>query len=220
MIKYAITVTYDDRYYDFDDWKYNICEDFDENVVVVATRDTNGVENASWWIDAKDVLSDIDYGDEEDFIYNNSGFCSKSKLKDIYALYEKEGSDTDDPEFIADVAMILYPFLNLKVSDIRGYHTSTDVVYVADAVDLDTLEDWWFGNIYLVSAYELDLDAMEEDEVDIEYLDLREVHDYGTEIAESDFQITQTEYMHLDDALQTFASDFGLSPEDCVLIEE
>ena len=36
------------------------------------------------------LTGDMAMQDEEDFIYNNSGFCSKSKLKDIYALYEKK----------------------------------------------------------------------------------------------------------------------------------
>ena len=230
MPKYAIIVTYntDDYYWINDDWKDQVGEDFDENVVIIGDRDSGSIEEASWWKDAKEIIDDVDsYLNDplDEYLDYMSGLCSEDKLRDIYEMYHRENLYTDDIDFIIKVVEIIYPFLSVEHDSIRGYHTGADVIYLADAIDISYLEDWYYGNIYVVDAFELDTEAMEEDEVDINDLSISDVRNYGESIGE-DFAITQTEYFNefyrLSDAeqLNKFASEFGLNPEDCTLVED
>lgn len=224
MIKYAITVTYvtDDMYWFDGYWKDEVCEEFDENVVIPEDRDHSGFEKASWWKDAKDVISDIDsyLYDWDELSEYCDGVCAKDKLKAIFDFYTENDYSTDDTEFIAEVARILYPFLNIEVGGIRGYHDSAEVVYNADELaDLDVLEDWFYGNIYEVTGYELDAESMAEDDIDAENMSVGEVEDYGT-VDEGSHPITSTEYFKYRHDAKEICSWFGYPEDETVVVED
>ena len=231
MAKFAIIVTYntDDYWWITDDWKEQVCEDFDENVVIIGNRDNSGIEEASWWQEAKtlsaDLADELWNADFDEYMDYHSGCCADDKLREIYDFYQEHDYNTDDTEFIMKVATILYPFLKLEQDRISGYHTGADVVYIKDSVDIDVLHDWYYGEIYVVDAYELDMEAIEEDEIDINDMSISEVKDYGESI-ESDFAIESTYYyknyyrLPYEDQLAKLADDLGLNPEDCVLVED
>ena len=218
MIKYAIVVKPADEYW-FDDWKSDVSEDFDENVVIIGQE-----ENASWWIDAKYIIEGIDnYAEMEDFISDNQHTCSRHKLSDIWELYQSWDGYSDDTEFIAEVAKILYPFMNIEVGGLRSYGDYADCIYNVDEVNFDYLQDWWAGSIYEVSAYELDPELMEEDEVEVSDLDSNNVEDYGSETEEGSFPLTDTDYWEMrksDGLLANLAQSFGYPKEECILIDD
>ena len=232
MPKYAIVVTYntDDYWWISDGWKDQVCEDFDENVVIIGDGYNSGsIEEASWWKDAKSLSSSLadelwnsDFGEYMDY---HHGECADDKLREIYDFFHSNDYATDDTDFIMKVAIILYPFLKLEQDRISGYHTWSDVIYVRDSIDIDILHDWYYGEIFVVDAYELDMESIEEDEVDINDMTISEVRDYGESIGE-DYAIESTyyykKYFRLSDKekLEQFASDLGLNPEDCVLVED
>ena len=231
MAKFAIIVTYniDDYWWVTDDWKDFVCEDFDENVVIIGDRDNSGIEEASWWQDAKSLSSDLAdelwNADFDEYMDYHSGYCADDKLREIYDFYQEHDYNTDDTEFIMKVATILYPFLKLEQDHISGYHTGADVVYVKGSIDIDVLHDWYYGEIYVVDAYELDMEAIEEGGIDINDMSISEVKDYGKSI-ESDFAIEYTYYhrnyyrLPHEEQLAKLANDLGLNPEDCVLVED
>ena len=218
MIKYAIVIKPAGDYW-FDDWKFEVSEDFDENVVIIGQE-----ENASWWIDAKYIIEGIDNYDEmEDFISDNQHTCSRHKLSDIGKLYQSWDGYSDDTEFIAEVAKILYPFMNIEVGSLDAYRESNECVYIANEVDASVLQDWWAGDVYAVSAYELDTELMEEDEVDISDLDSNNVEDYGSETEDGSFPLTDTDYWKMrnsDSLLANLAQAFGYPKEECILIDD
>lgn len=222
MTKYAITITYDQDGFFSQDY---LDDDYlRESVVIIGERGYEICADADWWKDANDIITDIGYDIDEpfdDYMENNSSLCAEDKLKDIYDVYHDNNWDTDDMEFIAKVAEILYPFLHLEVDSISGYHEYADVIYEQGAVDIDDLEDWVFGNIFLVDAYELDTAAMEEDGVAMDDLSIDDVQEYGTSV-EGTYPITETYYYHNHrepDFISKLASNFGLPAEDCIIVE-
>ena len=232
MAKFAIIVTYntDDYWWITDDWKDQVCEDFDENVVILGSdRNTGSIEEASWWQEAKTLSSDLAdelwNADFDEYMDYHSGCCADDKLREIYDFYQETDYNTDDTEFIMKVATVLYPFLKLEKDHISAYHEGADGIYIKDSIDIDTLHDWFFGEIYVVDAYELDMEAIEEDEIDINDMSISEVKDYGESI-ESDYAIESTYYyrdyyrLPYEEKLAKLAYELGLNPEDCVLVED
>ena len=230
MPKYAVVIKYntDEYYWDTDYWKDEVCEDFDEYVVIPDDNLRHDFQKASWWQDAKEIanlFADMwNYEDTDEFIADNSYICAKDKFLEIFDLYQKERYDYDDIDFVVAVANILFPFLNIEQGTIRGYHESEPVVYVADMVDLQVLEDWFFGNVYEVTGYELDTESMEEDEMSMEDLSVSDVEDmYGSLDSDAHYAIPDTYYYKLrsENALLTDAlANFGYPIEDTVLVED
>ena len=216
MIKYAIAIKSADDYW-FDDWKSEVSEDFDENVVII-----NQIEDASWWVDTKYIVDDIDnYSEMEDFISDNQHACSVHKLREIWELYQSWNGYSDDVEFIAKATNILYPFMPIEVGRLRSYGDYADCIYNADEIDFGYLQDWWAGSIYEVSAYELDTELMAEDEVEVSDLDSNNIDDYGSE--DGSFPLTDTSYWEMrnsDGLLANLAQQFGYSKEECILIDD
>lgn len=133
-----------------DEWKdYVLPETFDENVVLVGNDRMLEVENASWWNDAKNVITDLDsYFDGPEFKDEYAGDYSDEQLDAVLAAYDSWNGD-HPVEFTASIARILHPELQLEEATIRGYSQSDwqDVVYIKDSIDEDTLEAFYFGNL-------------------------------------------------------------------------
>lgn len=133
-----------------DEWKdYVLPETFDENVVLVGNNRMLEVENASWWNDAKNVITDLDsYFDGPEFKDEYAGDYSDEQLDAVLAAYDSWNGD-HPVEFTASIARILHPELQLEEATIRGYSQSDwqDVVYIKDSIDEDTLEAFYFGNL-------------------------------------------------------------------------
>lgn len=173
MAKYVVKLTgADESYWYGDDWKDYVCEDFDENVVIIGDRDHDAIEEASWWKDAKDIIDEAYHSsDAAELIDYHGREYSHDKLQEIFEMV-RDADDEEDPEFIMKVAEVLDPWLHLEYGgfrDGRGY--SVDVVYVADAVDLGILEDWYSGNIYEIELYDVSDKAFDdyEDDDDIDW---------------------------------------------------
>lgn len=151
-----ITITIDtDRNADWlygnnDEWKdYVLPETFDENVVLVGNDRMLEVENASWWNDAKNVITDLDsYFDGPEFKDEYAGDYSDEQLDAVLAAYDSWNGN-HPVEFTTSIARILHPELQLEEATIRGYTQSDwqDVVYIKDSIDEDTLEAFYFGKL-------------------------------------------------------------------------
>lgn len=145
----------DSWYWDSDEWKDFVCEDFDQNVVIVGNRENAGVEEAEWWRDADRVSSELDYAnDYEDFLYALEDEFPSNTLQAIWDLYLNDNMVND--EFRFEVAKILHPELQLESGTIRGsvQREWAYVYYVEGSVDLDVLADWYFGNVLDVELYD------------------------------------------------------------------
>jgi len=170
MSKYVVNIepTNDSFLWDSDDWKSYVCADFDENVVILG-RHINYAE-ASWWNSVEELLEEIPYDDEESFVSYNDDEYAEDKLHELYEMYSNwDGSD--EAEFKAKVAMLLYPGLDLTVSSINGFSQGdwAEVVYITDSVDEHILEDWFFGNVYDIRLYEISDEDVTEIESEGEY---------------------------------------------------
>lgn len=236
MKKYLVKVSFldDNWYWSGDDWKYEVCVDFDEHVVILEDRDNRGITEASWWGDAVSLVDNLDYYEsEEDFISDNAHEYAEDKLHDVWALYQKGDYYTDDTEFIVAVAEILDPSLKLEYTTISSYNGSADVVYEPDFVDVGVLSDWYFGEVREISLYELDEDALaealENGDVDIETdyrnglikidYDDSAVRDCYEPSDEGTTCISDTEYYKIPDKEAEFASWFGIPASDIEVYE-
>lgn len=164
MSKYKVTISpcNDTWLWTDGDWKEFVCEDFDENIVLVSnTRDTSNIELASWWNKAKNIIEELDnyYYDREEFINVFSDEYSEETLKRLYNAYD-EATMTDTVDFITEIALIVNPGLELDSHTIKGNVQSDwkDCICVKDSVDFDLLADWFFGNIIDVFCEEIDGD--------------------------------------------------------------
>lgn len=236
MKKYLVKVSTleDDWYWSGDDWKYEVCVDFDEHVVILEDRNHNGITEASWWLDAVSLVDNLDYWEiEADFISEYFREYAEDKLHEVWTLYQRGEYYTDDTEFIVAVAEILDPTLKLEYTTISGYNDSVDVVYESDIVDVDILSDWFFGEVREINLYELDEDALAEawdnGDIDIEtnyrnglikidYDDssVRDCYELSDEGATC---ISDTEYYKIPDKAAEFASWFGIPASDIEVYE-
>lgn len=130
-----------------EEWKYHVCENFDENVVLLKNREfSRSKTEAKWWLDAEKIAADLNMFDDDDFIDEYKDIYSEDKIENIL----KEAKRTnylDDPEFLMKIAMIINPSLELEMTTIRGYSQSDwrDVVYVKNMVDPRILEIFYFN---------------------------------------------------------------------------
>ena len=218
MTKYTVVIrpAWDDDFlYAGDEWKDFVCQDFDENVIILHNRYTQGYANASWWDDAKYIIEAIYNGyDLRDGDYDE---YSPDKLEAIQALYDAT-SDADDPEFIMQVAEILNPRLNRATTTIHGNTQSdwNDVIYVVGKVDPNILEDWYYGNIVEARLYMRDdADELEDDEDEYE-----DDEDYGDDI--DSMYLTSSEYWSIEGrgAEKKFAEMFNVPEEELTVVEE
>jgi len=149
-----ITINHDNAdlgfLYNNDEWKNYICDDFDEKVVCLRNREYSSIEEASWWVKAKQIIEDLDYNDYSlsDFISAYSDEYSKNQLRTIYEEYQKCYC-SDDVDFIISVCETIIPGLELDTTVARGYTQSEwiEIVYVKDSINIPTFEAYFFGQL-------------------------------------------------------------------------
>lgn len=148
-----ITINHDNAdlgfLYNNDEWKNYICDDFDEKVVCLRNREYSSIEEASWWINAKQIIEDLDCGYcLDDFISEYIGEYSEEQLEKIYKEYQK-CSYSDDTDFIMLVCQIINPSLELETAIAKGYVQSEwiEIVYIKDSINVSTFEAYFFGQL-------------------------------------------------------------------------
>lgn len=172
MIKYFVKLGQaPDFYWSSDEWKDFVCQDFDENVILLGNRDYRELAEASWWKDAEEIAEQFDYCAEVGDFIANLGEYSPDKLREIWDLYQTGKYYTDDTEFLIKIAEIIYPGIHLETGTIRGSMQGEwqDYVCVADEVDTNLLEDWYFGNVYDAALYEVNTEDLDEDDDPTDY---------------------------------------------------
>ena len=216
MSKYIVHIC--PEYNNYYDWEDNVCEDFYENVVIDLGRYNDEYEKASWWQDTEYIIRDIDNcNDQQDFVSYFRDEYAKDKLEDVYkAYYDWDGNDK--AEFYAKVAMIIFPGLDLVVDRINGCGRgdSADVVYVKDSLDINELEDWFYGDVYDIRLYEVSDEQYEEFLADgYDEDDIVELINYGDDIDGALLSYTELQRIQRDHGTkeQGFIEYFGL-PED------
>lgn len=215
MIRVKIEPAYDADWLYPDEWKWNVCSDFDENVVITGNNRYYEIEDASWWCDALSLINELDNyydGDIEEFVdISDSGF-SKAKICACARLYEDQiysgGGYSDDLEFIIEIAEILYPKLDLEYCTLRGSSQGewTDAVYVAGKVDSGILEDYFFENLVNINVYTVEVDEDGDEDEELEGSDT----------------ISYTEYRNIDD-IEQYVRDMGvvnIPPDEEIEIED
>lgn len=148
-----ITINHDNAdlsfLYNNDEWKNYICDDFDEKVVCLRNREYSSIEEASWWINAKQIIENLDCGYcLDDFIAEYIGDYSEEQLEKIYKEYQK-CRYSDDTDFIISVCQIINPSLELETAIAKGYVQSEwiEIVYIKDSIDVSTFEAYFFGQL-------------------------------------------------------------------------
>lgn len=146
-----ITITIEDTselswLYSNDQWKDYVCEDFDENVVLLGNRNNQEYAEAKWWIDAKDLISDLDQYYEDDIRDLFKDEFDEDTINRILDAYNKTDY-SDNIDFVIEIIQIMHPSLEIETSTIRGSSQSDwrDVVYVANKVNIRTLEQYYWG---------------------------------------------------------------------------
>ena len=144
-----------------DEWKDYVCEDFDENVVLTGNdRNISSIEKASWWIEAKNLIDEMDniiyyspnYSTGEitdsidEFIDTFKRDVDPDTLKKCADAYI-ECRYSDDPDFVMTIAKLLHPELSLEMSELHGYTQSewVDAIYNSANVNEDVLEAYVMG---------------------------------------------------------------------------
>lgn len=148
------TITFDEAgdlsfLYNHDEWKEYVCEDFDEKVVVIGNREYASIEEASWWNKAKELIADLDnYDWDVDDLMQYEDNYTKDQLERVYKAYQN-CRYSDDTEFIVEVAQIINPGLDLEQTTARGYNQSdwVEIVFVKDAIKVDTFAAYFFGQL-------------------------------------------------------------------------
>lgn len=153
----------DDYYWLSDEWKEYVRDDFDNNVVLTGNKDYDGVTEAYWWINAKFLVKDFDYAnDEEQFIEYGMDedlvnvLDLENKLHQIWG-YLSDGNYSSDDECIYVVAQILHNELPIESGTIRGnmQREWQNVYYIDDGqLNLSVLGDWYFGYVNSIEALE------------------------------------------------------------------
>ena len=216
MTKYTVKLEYleDNYYWNDDSWKDFVCQDFDENVVMLGNRDYSEITEASWFKDACELVDELDNYDDslEDLIDAYGDDYAADKLEDVYNAYQ-DCDRSDDPEFLIKVAKILYPHLDLVYTTIRGSNQGDwqDVIYVSGCLDEGILADWYFGNVYDANLYVRDEPLEDYDE-----------DDYGEH--DTSAVITDTEYWNMKHDFGSvekgFAELFGVPVDEITVIED
>lgn len=205
MIRVKVEPAYDSDWLYYDDaWKDYVCHDFDNKVVILTDSHHQDFCEADWWRDAcimDDALEEGYYDHSDDFgdyfveyygTYDISGI-SKGKATVCAKLYGEWEGDPTDTEFIVELAEILHPELDLEIDSIRGSVQGdyAEVIYVAGSIDVDVLEDYYFGNLVCISVYSVyeDDDGDEEEEHIVssemsysEYEDINDIEAYVRDI--------------------------------------
>ena len=133
--------------YQSDEWKEHVgCEDFDEEVVLFGNRDFYTCENASWYKETEEILTDIDcYG-----AYPAN--LSNEKIEKIAELYKNCRCTKD---IIFDVIKLLYPNDIFKSGTIRDCVQREWQNYIVKGnVDTDLLEAFYFGSVVDINVYD------------------------------------------------------------------
>ena len=177
MIRVKVKPDYDDitgLYGSSDEWKEWVCEDFDENVVIIGRNGLDSIEEASWWSEVLDVIDAISYvyGEDTDYAvsYYFDNYAADTTTEAQFAACLKladDASNLDSVEFMAEVAEILNPKLSFSYGHITGsvQGEEADVIYIDGSIDLQYLEDMYFGNLYIVDVYRV----IPEDDENMEY---------------------------------------------------
>lgn len=195
----------DDYYWSTDEWQSNIHPYFDEVAVITGNDDFAVVENARWWKDAKELVESLDgecYGDTSRFItyFSEEDEYATDKLEDVAEAYDN--ASKIDTDFILKVAEILYPWISLEHTTIRGNSQGewAELIYEDGEIDPSIAEDWYFGKVYeaLLADNETDPDGIEASAI-----------------------ITDTEYWRAYHNLEGyFAEMFGIPADEVTVIEE
>lgn len=240
MKRYLIMIdrTEDSWWWSGDDWKDEVCMDFDEHVVILGGRDYSDITEASWWNDATELIESLEYNDdEEDFLADHRYEYAEDKLKDVFEAYRTNPGYSDDTDFIAEVAMILDPSLKLESVTLRGYRESVDAVIEADIVDAEILEDWFFGDIYEVQLFELNTDDLAEvieDSLENDDLAVRtddngfidpwvssdDLLEYYKDSEEGTYPLPESSYWKMTDKVKELAGYFGVPASETMIYEE
>lgn len=123
-----------------------------DNVVITGNRDYKEYDEAPWWKEANEYISDMDcYGSDWDCFVNyeyNWDKLTTEQKDEIIKAYDK-CTNSSDYRFIMQVVNILHPELKLHGCTIRGYcqRDWQDVVYVDGKIDVDYLESVYFGKV-------------------------------------------------------------------------
>lgn len=140
-----------------EDWKMYVCDNFDEKIVVYGNYEYTNVIEATWWIDAKEIIDDLDYNgtdiNEIEDVANYYGFTREIVEKIIKEYNECRYSN--DIDFIVKVANILYPKKKIEVGRLNGYMREWQYFAYASA-DFENdptnlLEAYYFGKISEIS---------------------------------------------------------------------
>lgn len=130
-------------------WKDYVCPDFDEKVVLVGNDRMSQYENASWWKDAKEAITDLDsYLDAPEFREEYADKYSSDQIEAVISAYDNWNGD-HYVEFITKIAQILHPEIQLDETTLHGYSQGDwqDAIYVAGSLDENILEAYYFGNL-------------------------------------------------------------------------
>lgn len=184
-----------------EEWKDYVCGNFDENVVLTGNNHMYEVEEASWWKQAKHISEELGENpdDIEEFIadYNRYyGGVPEEKLREVFQEMESYDGYIDDTDFLVIIADKIHPELNLQQATLHGSMQSDwqDAIYNANVVDINTLNDFYMGNVMEMRLYELGPGDFDDYE-DIEDIDLWDIV-MGKDCIECP-TITETEYYDL-----------------------
>lgn len=181
MIRVKVELDTDDTnglYGNHELWKDWVCEDFDENVVLLGRNGYNSIEEASWWETVKEVYDALDSTQGEDFddfmeyyesyYYSDHGI-TEAKLRACWQMAENT-SHIDDIGLMVEIAEILNPTLSFSYGEITGSMQGeyADVIYIDGSIDLQYLEDIYYGYLYNIDVYKV----IPEDDENMEYEDL------------------------------------------------
>lgn len=190
----------DDYYWTSGDWKDEVCDNFDQKVVIIGDRHYATIEEADWWREADNITSELDNANDfEDFVFALEDEFPTDILQTIWDMYMENGMLNDDFRF--SVAKILHPELNLEYTTIRGYvQGDWAYAYYVSGVDTDILADWFFGNVTDVCLYD-------------------EADEYQECVAIPDSELYSMKFAKGGNYKAELADLFGLSPDE-VIIEE
>lgn len=148
-----VTITIDDGrgadwlYGKDEEWKDFVCPDFDEKVVLTGNDRMTTYEDASWWKDAKEVITDLDsYLEAPEFREEYANKYSSDQIEAVISAYDAWNGD-HYVDFITKIAQILHPEIKLEETTLRGYSQSDwqDAIYVSGSLDENILEAYYFN---------------------------------------------------------------------------
>jgi hypothetical protein len=124
-----------------------------QKVVVRDNRDYKEFENAKWFTEAINYISDMDYyGTVEDYWGDYDYDWSKLSHEQVMEIIKAYDNcrNSDDSDFILKVVRILHPETKFDLATIRGYCQGdwNNCIYVDDGtVDLNYVESIYFGKM-------------------------------------------------------------------------